>query len=170
MYGGDIYRKWADAVQHVENAYSQIIADKEFVIPTTLVSSISYLQKHQDYMISDGNYLMLNKYGDKKYYLNYWRKNQKSLSQDTSIGRLENANDAQSFPLMATHRSKEHKKVYSSFLEHGCQTLTFGEIYIELIDMISGKYNHDTSMLHIVRDISHNPAKYGVNRDESSYH
>ena len=30
-YGGDIYRKWGKAVQHVETEYSQICTDKEFL-------------------------------------------------------------------------------------------------------------------------------------------
>ena len=168
-YGGDIYRKWADAVQHVEKEYSQIIADREFVIPTTIVSSISFLQKHLDYAMSDANYLMLNKYDNTNYYFNYWRKNQKSLSHDTPIERLEHANDVQAFPLMATHRSNGHKEVYSSFLEHGCRTIAFGEVYLELIDMISGKYNHDKSMIHIIRDISFVETKNGIKKSESSY-
>ena len=45
-YGGDIYRKWGDAVQHVETEYSQIVTDKEFLIPTTANKCIGYLELH----------------------------------------------------------------------------------------------------------------------------
>ena len=58
-YGGDIYRKWGDAVQHVETEYSLSCADKEFLIPTTVAESIRFLIDHPDYSIADGRYYLI---------------------------------------------------------------------------------------------------------------
>ena len=53
-YGGDITRKWGDAVQHVETEYSQVCTDKEFLIPTTLCKCIAFLDEHSDYDMATG--------------------------------------------------------------------------------------------------------------------
>ena len=43
IYGGDIYRKWGDAVMHVKTDYSIITTDKQFLYPLSLKSRINYL-------------------------------------------------------------------------------------------------------------------------------
>ena len=55
-YGGDIYRKWGDAVQHVETEYSQICTDKEFLIPTTLCKCIAFLKNMTTMICCRSNY------------------------------------------------------------------------------------------------------------------
>lgn len=55
-YGGDIYRKWGDAVQHVETEYSQIVTDKEFIIPSNTCQCILYLSQNPDYSSVNGRY------------------------------------------------------------------------------------------------------------------
>ena len=64
-YGGDIYRKWGDAVQHVETEYTQICTDKEFLVPLTLTLCLQYLQDHPDYVVVSGKHYHLerNSYG-----------------------------------------------------------------------------------------------------------
>ena len=54
-YGGDIYRKWADAITHVETPYSQFCTDKEFLVPTALTKCISFLDEHRDYVTANIN-------------------------------------------------------------------------------------------------------------------
>lgn len=55
-YGGDIFRKWGDAIQHVETEYSMICTDKEFVMPEMVLNAVDYLSKNDDYTIVDGAY------------------------------------------------------------------------------------------------------------------
>ena len=51
-YGGDIYRKWGDAVMHVETEYVQICTDKAFRIPTGFTDAITFLSLNKDYVAS----------------------------------------------------------------------------------------------------------------------
>ena len=58
-YGGDIYRKWSDAVQHVETKYSIICIDKAFLVPSWLISAEEVLESNQNYVSVYGNTFML---------------------------------------------------------------------------------------------------------------
>ncbi|MDV0441933.1 hypothetical protein McpAg1_11470 [Methanocorpusculaceae archaeon Ag1] len=49
-YGGDIYRKWRDAVQHMETEYSQICTDRDVKVPTSQIKAIIFLDEHEDYI------------------------------------------------------------------------------------------------------------------------
>ena len=59
QYGGDIYQKWANAVLKVNTEYSQICTDKEFVIPSSVQSSLEYLEEHANYVCADGRYYLI---------------------------------------------------------------------------------------------------------------
>ena len=63
-YGGDIYRKWGDAVQHVNTPYSSIPKDKDFLIPTVLIKEIDLLERQRDigFIVCPAGYIRFNKY------------------------------------------------------------------------------------------------------------
>ena len=47
-YGGDIYKKWENAISYVITEYTQICADKEFLLPDTLLKLIEIMDKNND--------------------------------------------------------------------------------------------------------------------------
>lgn len=48
QYGGDIYKKWRDAVLLVKTPYSLFCTDREFEMPVTLCKYIQYMDKDDD--------------------------------------------------------------------------------------------------------------------------
>ena len=82
QYGGDIYRKWGDAVQHVETEYSQFCTDKEFLIPTSLNECISYLFENPDYITAEGVVYQLKENLNAEYTHTPWQ-DVPSVDQDT---------------------------------------------------------------------------------------
>lgn len=138
-YGGDIYRKWGDAVQHVETEYSEICTDKEFQIVTTLCKCIHYLESHLDYMVAGGV----------RYHLEFGQKQSYTLTSSASTivdgdgwKRLQQFISASGFTLLSVHRSKKHKEIYLNMIYNNQDDLRFGEVYLDLLDAIFGKiYN-----------------------------
>ena len=167
-YGGDIYRKWGDAVQHVETEYSQICTDKEFEIPTTSCQMICFLDKNPDYAVADGSYYYIEvKKGKSCYY--HARENQRAIpTEDPSISLLL-SNYCNAHPLLSIHRTKLHKSNYEIMIQNGISTLGFGEISLELLDIMSGKYYHASDLCYLCRDLSNNVSHWGIKLSESSY-
>lgn len=78
-YGGDIYRKWGDAVQHVGTEYAQIVTDKEFIIPSSINKCIALIMDTEyiaisgkvmnilqyDYFKKENDYRFTDRYPDK---------------------------------------------------------------------------------------------------------
>jgi glycosyltransferase domain-containing protein len=71
-YGGDIYRKWGDAVQHVGTKYSVISIDKAFVMPETLAKEIDFLENNSDYSSATGVWYCVDKHEMKQHMLAYF--------------------------------------------------------------------------------------------------
>ncbi|WP_048062102.1 glycosyltransferase family 2 protein [Methanocorpusculum labreanum] len=138
-YGGDIYRKWGDAVQHVETEYSQICTDKEFQIVTTLCKCIHYLESHLDYTVAGGG----------RYHLEFRQKRSYTLTSFAGTivdkdgwKRLQQFISSSGFTLLSIHRSKKHKEIYLNMICNNQDDLRFGEVYLDLLDVIFGKiYN-----------------------------
>ncbi len=167
-YGGDICRKWGDAVQHVETEYSQIVTDKEFGIPTTSCQMICFLDKNPDYAVADGSYyyMEVNKGKNHCYHA---RANQRSIPiEDPSVSLLL-SNYCNAHPILSIHTSKLHKLNYNIITQHGISTLGFGEISLELLDIMSGKYHHAHDLCYLCRDLSNNVNHWGIKLSESSY-
>ena len=166
-YGGDIYRKWSDAVQRVVTEYSQICTDKEFTIPSSIQNSLKYLEEHDDYICADGRYYIIRDPASPR--INVWRPSQKSINDDTKYSRFA-AYTRYSDPLMAVHRSLIHKQIYSELDGSGLETLGFKERFIDVYTFILGKYYHNPNSPFSFRDVIHLYDKHGVvNKSESSY-
>ncbi|MDD2245293.1 MAG: TIGR00180 family glycosyltransferase [Dysgonamonadaceae bacterium] len=151
-YGGDIYRKWGDAVQHVETEYSLSCADKEFLIPTTVAESIRFLIDHPDYSIADGRYYLI----ESKALIYPWQGNL-SLTSDDPIKRLQEA-FASNTPFgtqFAVQRVSIHKKIYNNLERFDLYDLRFGETEVELMPIINGKTHRNCDIPMSCRDCIH---------------
>ena len=126
-YGGDIYRKWGDAVQHVKTEYSQIVTDKEYYVPTTFSQYIEYLDKCHDVGIVIGNQLLLQKTNDNKYFVTSERliQNYEDYSSENSVDRFKIAikNKGENNLLLALYKSKIHMDIYEAFLKTGSTSI-----------------------------------------------
>lgn len=164
-HGGDIYRKWGDAVQHVETEYSQIVTDKEFLLPITLNNCIKYLLDNEDYIASNGlKYFITCDENQKlkKIYetYTYIKKvyNQTSETSENPIDRLTNSLVKQ-IPwdnnlILSLFRSKIHKKIYIGYLDSNINNIRYGEVYLGYTGYLYGKTHVIKDRIHKVRDIS----------------
>lgn len=168
-YGGDIYRKWADAIQHVETEYSQICADKEFVLPIAQVIMVDFLMHNLSYDIADGQFYTIRQNILNKATTTMWRGLQKSSDNIDPIIRLKLANREDVHPLMSIHRSNIQKKVYSDYLSSNLKTLAVGEIFLELCDIVQSQYHHDFKVPYLFRDVTEGYVNNRPNPNNSSF-
>ncbi|WP_440946594.1 TIGR00180 family glycosyltransferase [Methanosarcina sp. T3] len=154
-YGGDIVRKWGDAVQHVETQYSQTCTDKEFLNPMTLCKCIAFLDEHADYDMAAGPRYNIksSKSGDIEF---FEASPGRSLSIDypDSLARLLvfSTSLPDTFNIASLRRSHVHKRVYNKLFESEINDLRFGELGLELFSVISSKSIYFPGDPHIYRD------------------
>jgi len=155
-YGGDIYRKWGDAVQHVETEYSQSCTDKEFLIPTTVSECISFLDHHHDYSIAEGaDYQLIG--SGKKVMFCPWQ-GSASLTDTKIIDRLRAYYMLKGGPLgtqFSVQRSVNHKHNYANLTLYHLNDLRFGETAIELQPVVFGKTKRFIELPGNCRDCLH---------------
>lgn len=112
---------------------------------------------------------LIAKVGCTIYNANYARPMQKSLPiGDPSISLLLSG-VCQSHPLLAVRRLYQHKTIYNQLSKAGISALGFGEIALELLDTLSGKYRHYHDLCYICRDLSNNLGLREMKLSESSY-
>lgn len=169
VYGGDIYKKWNNAIQQIETEYSVICTDKEFLIPTTLSKCIDFLCNNPDYNIVDAVFYLIDREAKKQLTFSVWRPNQRSLPLTDPAHRILLSDTNLVHPLMAVHRSDIHKKIYQYLDTYNVQSLGFGEIFLELLDVIAGKYHHMTTDDYLYRDNTNLNKIRGIDPKESSY-
>lgn len=172
-YGGDIYRKWGDALQHVETEYSQICTEKEFLIPLTLCKCIAFLDEHEDYNMAAGPRYDIRV--SKSEAIEFFEAHPgRSLSIDYSdpLARLLafSVSKPDTFNLLSLRRSHAHKYVYSKIFESGINDLRFGELGLELLSVISSKAIFFSNESHVCRDTVklHASRRIGHSTPESS--
>lgn len=173
-YGGDIYRKWGDAVQHVETEYSQICTDKEFLIPTTLCECIWFLDKNPDYNVVEGADYQI-KYINSNYAFIPWQSSTSAILSDP-LSRLlyfTTCEKGGSGTLFGIQRSENHKLIYQNLAKYNINDVRFGETALELQPVLIGKSKRFSDLTANCRDLTNIERKRGIfgntNMSESSY-
>lgn len=154
-YGGDIVRKWGDAVQHVETEYSQICTDKEFLIPMTLCKCIAFLDGHDGYDVASGpRYnIITSKSGDTEF-LEAFPGRSLSIDYPDPLARLLafSVSSPDTYNLLSLRRSYAYKYLYSKLLESGIDDIRFGEFGLEMLSVVSFKSVYFLKEPHVCRD------------------
>ena len=168
-YGGDISRKWGDAVMHVETEYSIVCTDKEFLIPTTLISCIDFLNVNNDYALVDDVYYLLVNDEKTEYGIQYFYPSKKySIDSDNPLLRLqifrENVDDT--YNVLSLRRASNHKYLYQKLAEYNIDDLRFSELSIELLSILNSKYKYLNRTPFKLRDITE--LQKSGNKGESS--
>lgn len=155
-YGGDIYRKWGNAVQHVETEYSQICTDKEFLIPMTLCKCIAFLEEHDDYDMAAGpRYdIKSSKSGNLEFFEAHTGRSL-SIDYPDPLARLLafSVSKPDTFNLSSLRRSHIHKRTYNLLFESGINDLRFGELGLEMLSVLSSKAIFFPNEPHVSRDV-----------------
>ncbi len=168
-YGGDIYRKWGDAVQHVETDYSQIVTDKEFAIPVTQTILIDYLDRHCDYNTAGALEIHETLSSDMRQYI---RKIEtcKDYNQNNPFVRLSACFEDYSgwHILTAIRRSQFHKSLYGELERYDLNDIRFGDILPRLLSILYSKVHYEPDKELLLRDLSKLYCGKKLIRDESS--
>ncbi len=137
-YGGDIYRKWADAVSHVDTEYCQICTDKEFPIPITQCKCMKFLEANIEYGVADGIHFNIESGKEEGSYI-LRRIPTTTLCESDGWMRFTHMCQNPGCTLLGLHRTSLQKNVYSKLTHYNINDIRFGEIYLELQDVILGK-------------------------------
>ena len=168
-YGGDIFRKWGDAVMHVDTFYSIITTDKQFLNPLSLVSRINFLEKNNEYVSAKGvRYWIEKEKGQYKYLIARDFNKTPSIIDDSPIDRYISSDKYDSDGLFMLYISSVHKKIYKSLLQSDITDIRFGECYLRRICYIFGKSFMDLSDVSMCRDVIHVNRSGKINVSESS--
>lgn len=155
-YGGDIYRKWGDAVMHVETEYSIVCTDKEFIIPASSTMCIAFLDSHPDYGYSEGltyNLIMLNK---RNYRLRRRYPHRKSSDDEDGYTRFTNSvilvppwNNTLLFSISRTILQNE---MYQIREKYNINDIRYGEILLAYFGHMLSKDKYYSTVPFKVRD------------------
>lgn len=159
-YGGDVYRKWWDAVMHVETEYSQICTDKEFMIPTTLVNDIDFLDVHSDYVISHGcEYgVCIQNTSDSNNMILFKRHPSRTAefspdARNRLIHSIKSCPPFANTTLLSLTRTVVLQNIYEEYYNNSRpHDLRYGEIYLAYGGYIVGKVNYNIELVSRIRD------------------
>lgn len=156
VYGGDIFRKWGDAVMHVGTEYSQICTDKEFIFPLSSELAVSFLDNNLDYGSYEGYYVDVDLMGGALVPQKIFT-DRKSISDTNPYLRLllGISDSYSSINLFAVKRTNIQKAVFFPIVSREINDIRFGEAIIELLTLVYAKYYYDSSYPQKYRDITH---------------
>ncbi|MBE6515618.1 MAG: TIGR00180 family glycosyltransferase [Methanocorpusculum parvum] len=168
-YGGDIYRKWGDAVMHVETDYSIITTDKQFLYPLSLKSRINYLEENKEYVSAEGmRYWVERNNGGYKYLIGRDFHETPSIVDDSPLERYLASEKYDSDGLFMLYNSSIHKQIYTYLLKSDISDIRFGESFLRRAGYIFGKSYMDISDISLCRDVIHVNRSGRINASESS--
>ena len=144
-YGGDIYRKWGDALKYVKTEYSIIPKDKDFLIPTVLIKELSILEERPDIsaVVGRTGYMrLLNNSEESREFMTYTKKETFSpLNQEKSLDRAKASmlqNSANPY-IHTLYRTAEQVYRYNELKKYNINDIRFGEIALNLLSIIRNK-------------------------------
>lgn len=164
-YGGDIYRKWEDAVQHVVTDYSIICIDKAFLEPTWLTKSIKHLDGNVETVSVYGNWdaVCANRccFSNGKYIINkdtqrfvlpnnYYDVHQQARDRIYDIFKVIPA--WRNNQLFAVTRAELHKLLYSLLIKYEIDDVRYGELIVGQLGNIYGNIKYIDGVM-CIRDI-----------------
>lgn len=168
-YGGDIYRKWWDAVAHSNTEFSQFCTDKEFVIPTVSCMGIQYLNKNPKYICAFGSRVEFIKAIIRKKYVA--PSCTQSYDEEKAIDRMSKLVVCHSIPenMFQLYRTDVKKILNQIISDSNINDIRYGEITTELQPLVYGKVKQ-FNLPGRVRDLlaSRSGALQKINRAESS--
>jgi len=169
-YGGDIYRKWGNAVQHVVTEYSQICTDKEFILPITRCREIAYLDQNMECLSVESLRCWIDITKKEKLTCLVARDFLKSPSINSTNPkeRYTQALSETSTAVLIIYRTEIHKKIYQYLDNYEIQDIRFGEILISIIGYILGKSHHVNDSISLCRDVTNLNREGRINTTESS--
>ena len=183
-YGGDIYRKWHDAVGYSNTEYVQICTDKEFAIPTQLNTSIEFLESNPDYISSQGDEYGVLKLKEPTHSLTLFNRHPSRSNEPSPDARerLEHsvihcAGFANS-TLLSVMRTTVAKEIYNTYYDSNRKRnhdLRYGELFLAYGGYVLGKVHHDKKSVSRIRDeigkyddIKSNNGEFFCNSQDSS--
>jgi len=168
-YGGDIYRKWGDAVQHVQTEYSILTTDKQFTLPLTLNNEISYLDKNSDYVSADGMRYWVERKSKQqmKYLVGRDFRETPSITSANPIDRYKEARHNESNGLFMLYKSDVLKRIYYYLINGKITDIRFGEIFICSAGYMFGKSVFMPETITLCRDVIQINRKGRLNLSES---
>lgn len=168
-YGGDIYKKWGDAVQHVQTEYSTITTDKQFLIPLTVNSELAFLEENPDYASAESMRYWIEKEKEEyKYLIGRDFHETPSITDDSAVKRYISAIQHDSDGLFMIYRSRIHKKIYNILSKSDVNDIRFGERCIREFGYIFGKSYFQNEKISLCRDVIHTNRSGKINLKESS--
>lgn len=156
-YGGDIYRKWGDAVQHVETEYTQVCTDKAFKMPLSEIECIDFLEKNDTYFSAlfgrdcnfDGDGSVNN-----IYYVHESLKQTEGMNTPREFLRFHSAiaSGWAASTLLNVTRTKILMSIYATMFQNNISDIRFGELYLGYTGYIYGKCHFEQNGIASIRD------------------
>lgn len=171
-YGEHISKKWLDAIKHVETEFTHFCADKDFVVPTTVVDDIRCLEENGDYTISSGGYEAITNIDSvslNAIYISLTYTDHQSCLDDNPCDRLNNS-----------YTPKYKAYVYSTFRtatlylladlmhQYSVFDTRYGEAMYTVVPMLYGKYIYRSDNRGHIRDDSMRVSIKGPTKESSS--
>lgn len=157
IWGKDYFRKWGDAASHATTEYCHYCADKDFLIPRTLIKDIEFLDTHSDYGVSSGCYKVISHYNPQSKVGSLWDaySDHESRNENDPVQRLKlSFTPYYRMLIYASFRTETLNEVLNYNLKYNISDVRFGECLHTAISSLCAKFNYLPEHLECVRDIS----------------
>ena len=139
------YLKWADMVQKAQTKYIVLNADDDFLIPAGIEQCIQYLERHEDFVCCQGNYLGFTYTKDHGL---QWKTLYLYAAADIERKQFENPSPSDRLShhliqyyemLYAVHRTELFQLVLKEMVDNDINPTAFGLYFIDLLQLVYGK-------------------------------
>lgn len=155
-YGEHIYPKWLDAANHAKTEFTHYCADKDFVIPTTIVDDVLYLEKNGDYSLSSGGYEKITDIEStplKAIYFSRLYTYLQSCCDDSPCNRLSNSLIPHyKVYIYSTYRTSALHVLSDLSNQYSVFDVRYGELMYTVIPILYGKYRYSSNNIGHIRD------------------
>lgn len=171
-YGGDVYQKWGDAVQHVNTEYSIINTDKSFLNPLSCHKSIHYLDSNRTYSATQGMWFVLEDVNvSQKPFMCHSVISLSHLNKEvdnpiSSFQEFSKKHNVQK--LFSIYRSDLHKEIFQPIISGQIQDIRYGELFLCIAPGILGREKSIPEQIDLIRDITQIAQQKRANTSESS--
>lgn len=145
--------KISDALRYIDTKYAVFAGDDDFFIPSTLSSTVSFLEKNKDYSIVHGHSVAFSSNSDATNEIDdIWEYEQRSIEADIIVNRLLDQFSFFTGTWYSVHKSEDLKDIWDK-LGMLQSTATFNELLFCALGIIKGKAKK-LNKLYMVRQIN----------------
>ena len=152
------YHKFPDMLNYVDREYCVFCADDDFIIPSGINQSVTFLEKNPDFSVAQGKFIAFSIRNSKSKRLKQFHwipiyTNESIIFSDPKDRMYEHLSNYYLQTLYAVHRTALSKLAFKEILNSKVDPMQFGELLPSMLDLIYGK-TKNLDVLYAARQLN----------------